>query len=344
MLLGKRRPFKDDRERGEWLQQTASLVGEGYPLKEALEIVGGYYSGPAGDAIKTMVQALRQGEPFSLSLDDFGYPKEVSNYLLMMERHGDFQEGLKTAAELCLIRHDLKEEARKVLQYPLFMFFGLIILVTFVLRTVIPQFEQFFSQTGAELPFISGFLFSFLRMIDLPLIIVFLLLLAAAGKVVGLTPVKVKIRLLSSLPFVRNYIRLLFTYLFVSQISPVLNNGLSLNECLLLIRKDSLFPVFRHEAGLIHAGLQNGTSFSDLLRSRALFEPQLASVAALGEKRGRTGDELERYSRFLKVRLTYSFSRLFQKLQPLLYGVIGLVMLLMFVSLMMPVFQLTELW
>ncbi|PYZ98610.1 hypothetical protein CR205_08520 [Alteribacter lacisalsi] len=343
-MFRRKHPFKNDRERGEWFKQIASLTGEGYPLREALDILRRYYTGATANMIDSLIVSLRQGHSFSVSLLRFGFPKEVSNYLNIMEKHGDFHAGLHTAAELCSTRHQIREEAGKVLRYPVLMFVCLLVLVTLVLHTIIPQFYQFFSQTGAELPFISRMLFSLLTIINLPASVIALLVLLLTIKAAKHAPLKVKLYLITGTPLIQSYARMIFTYFFVCQIAPMLNNGLSMNDSLQMIRRDSMFAVFQQEAAILHQGMQQGISLSEMITERPVFDPQLSTIVALGEERGCTAEELSRYSRFLKERITYRIGQLLFRLQPILYAVIGILLLIVFVSLMMPVFQLTNLW
>ncbi|RNA68946.1 competence type IV pilus assembly protein ComGB [Alteribacter keqinensis] len=344
MLKRKSGPFKNDLERGEWLKELAVLTKEGYPIKEGLIILERYYDSRTSEMIRAVSEALRQGEYFSDFLTEYGFSKEITNHLLMMEKYGNFHKGLMISADLCAAKYQLTQNAKKILQYPLTMLFALIVLVSVVLRSILPQFELFFLQMDQELPMITKFLFTLLQFFDLPLLITGCAILLTVLWLLKSWPPHRKIRILLCLPFIRTYTRSFLTYFLVTQLSPMLNSGLSLNQSLVMLSKDSQLLFYREEAKRIKHDIQKGELMSRVINTHFHYEEQLETVIALGEAKGRIGEELERYGSFLFTRITLKLEGAIRKVQPVLYIVIGLFVLVLFLSLMLPVFQMTTTW
>ncbi len=338
------KPFKSHYDKGDWLQQLEALVNEGYPLKESLHILAQYYKGKSREMILDLNEALLQGEGFAEQLGRYGFSKEVTNYLSIMEKHGDLQKGLQTTAALCFTKHDLIEKGKKLLQYPLIMLSSLILLVTIVLRSIVPQFEDFFFQLDQELPVMTKVLFASLSIIDLPFLVVIAIVVSIVFWKMKSLPSYKRIKIMMKVPILNSYGRRILTYLFVSQLAPMLENGMSLNKALKMMAADSQFPFYQYEAETIRSDIQRGLPFSEVVGERSWYEPQLVTVIALAEAKGKVGEELMRYGMFLFHRLTHQLQQLVQRLQPVLYIVVGGFVLLLFMSLMLPVFQMTDTW
>ncbi|WP_026689282.1 type II secretion system F family protein [Alteribacter aurantiacus] len=337
-------PFANELEKGEWLKELSTLIDGGYPIKEALVILEKYYDGKVKVMIQSITGSLRQGEYLSDTLVEYGFSREITSHLLMMEKYGDFSKGLTMAAELCKTKHNLREHMKRLLQYPMMMLFALIVLVSVVLRSVLPQFESFFTQMDQDLPLMTTILFRVLQMIDIPS-----LLILGACFAIGLWffkkwTIQKRLDFLLTIPILSYYVRALLTFFLVSQIYPLLNSGMSLHQCLLMIKQDSQLTFYQNEAERMRFIIQGGERFSTAVNTSGVYEKQLVTVIALGEAKGRIGEELERYSHFLFSRICFKFEKSIKRLQPMLYLVIGLFVLLLFLSLMLPVFQMTSTW
>ncbi|WP_416149448.1 type II secretion system F family protein [Salipaludibacillus sp. HK11] len=149
---------------------------------------------------------------------------------------------------------------------------------------------------------------------------------------------------LIKIPLIRNYLKHLLTYYFTSQLAPLLKNGLSLYDTLKMIEKDSLLTFFQFDAKDLSYGLREGDAFADLIKKRNYYLPQLSSIILLGERKGNLGAELDRFSNYLFQQMYEKVYRNIQLFQPVFLCLIGVFILVLFLSMMMPVFSMLDGW
>ncbi|MGJ9381824.1 competence type IV pilus assembly protein ComGB [Salipaludibacillus sp. CF4.18] len=339
-----KKAFRHDGERGDFLFQLSALLKEGYALSETIQLYTAFTAGSKKEWLEGLYGQLIVGESFSDQLLDASFSKELVSYLLFIERFGDFQKGLLQASVILKKRHDLKQKTKKILHYPCFLFMGFVMLGSLMIEGVLPRFQTFFETMDQELPLMTKVLLIFSEWVKIPLILVIALGIFLLIYWLRRKPLLEQVQTLLKVPLLNNYLRHLLTYYLTSQLAPMLKNGLSLHDALRMIEKDSYLDFFRFDAQAISFGLQAGESFPELIQKKNVYLDQLSSVIALGESKGRLGDELERFSTFLFQHMHEKMFRYIGYFQPIFLCVIGVMILFLFLSMMLPIFSILEGW
>ncbi|SER68082.1 competence type IV pilus assembly protein ComGB [Salipaludibacillus aurantiacus] len=339
-----KRLFRHDGSRSDFLHQLASLLEEGYTLSEAVQMYMGFTEGHKKKWISEIFEELNAGNPFAEQLTGGDFPKELVSYLSFNEKYGDLKQSFRQASDILKKRYELKVKLRKIIHYPLFLLMGLIIMGSVMIEGVLPQFNQFFKAMGQDLPWITRMMLGFSQWLRLPV-----LLAVFAGALFFFLwfkrkPVFEQVNLLLRFPYINVYLRYLLTYYFTSQVAPLLKNGFSLYDTLQAVEKDSLLLFFQTDAAALKEGLKAGNDLSELLRERKHYLPQLVSVIALGESKGKLGEELDRFSVYLFQRMYESIYRIMSVFQPAFLCVTGFFILILFLSMMLPVFSILDAW
>ncbi|PYZ94321.1 hypothetical protein CR194_01960 [Salipaludibacillus keqinensis] len=338
------RLFRDDRSRSDFLFQLSSLLKEGYTFSEALQLYIEFTEGKKRNWLETIYEDLLEGELFSEQLISGGYPKELISYLSFVERFGDFQEGLLQASVILNKRNELKQKIRKIVQYPLFLFLGLLVIGSVMIEGVLPQFEHFFQSMDQELPMITKGMLAFTRWFQLPIFLSSIFLITVSIFWFKRKPILEQVHLLLRVPLVKNYLRNLLTYYFTAQLAPLLKTGFSLYDTFKMIEKDSLLSFFQNDAQSLSYSLQEGESLTELIKKRKYYLPQLSSIIMLGERKGNLGAELDRFSTFLFEQMYEKTYRTIQLFQPVFFCIIGFFILVLFLSMMLPIFSMLDGW
>lgn len=336
--------FRNDSLRSDFLFQLSSLLEEGYSFSEAIQLYMEFIEGKKKKWVLSIYEELLEGECFSEQLLSGGFPKELISYLLFMERFGDFQQGLMQASIILKKRDDLKQKIRKLFHYPAFLFLGLLVISSVMVQGVLPQFEHFFDSMGQDLPLISQVMLTLASWFQLPLLFILLLLVIIMGVWFKRKPVFEQVDFLIKVPLINNYLKNLLTYYFTSQLAPLLKNGLSLYDTLKMIESDSLLSFFQNDAKDLSYGLQAGNPLTELIKKRDYYLPQLPAIILLGETKGNLGAELERFSNYLFQQMYEKMYRYIQLFQPVFLCLIGILIILLFLAMMMPIFSMLDGW
>ncbi|MBU9712239.1 competence type IV pilus assembly protein ComGB [Evansella tamaricis] len=341
--MGKR-VFRNNLARSDWLLQLHSLFDEGYSLSESLQLLMEFEKGKRKDWCRNLYLALEAGDDLAPQLSAGGFSKEVINIIHLSERYGDLKKGLMNGSSILKKKHELSHKGKKVLSYPLFLFVGLIIMGSILSEGVFPHFLAFFESVDQELPVMTKLVIVLLSIFKLPVLLVLLGIIFLVIIWFRRKSVYEQIHFCMKIPFIRPVMKTILTYYLASQLAPLLVNGFSLHRALVILQEDSQLPFFQIEATSIMQDLINGDLLSESIEKRTYFEGQLSSIIALGEAKGSIGKELEKYANFL---FRTTFDRIqhgMTVLQPMLIGLIGIVVMFLFLSMMLPIFHIVDGW
>ncbi|CAM3800083.1 competence type IV pilus assembly protein ComGB [Alkalicoccus chagannorensis] len=335
-------PFKHDGERGRFLIELGGLLEQGYELREAVLLQQTFYHGPAAAWLDDAYAELEKGELLSDQLVEAGFSGETVSFLRMMELFGSFYSSIQQAGRLLEQKYRQQRELRQVLYYPMFLILGAVVLAAAFTEGILPRFQQFYDALGTELPAVTRWMIFIVEWVRLP----FLLSAAALAVMIyfrmkNKSPAE-RYRLYFRLPLLHRYIRLLLTYYFTAQLSPLLQNGLTLQEALKAVQKEASLAFFRLEAEIYQQRLEQGEEFSDVLRTRNWYLEELPAVWEYGELRGDTGREIGTYSSYLFNKLKEQTSNAVNMIQPAAFLAAGAVVLVLFLSMMLPVFSMMQ--
>lgn len=345
-LINKRlqKLFRHDLERSEWLHQLETFLAEGYSLLEALKIIELYEPKRRKAWLNNIYNSLMNGELFSYQLTVAGYSRDMVSYILFAEKYGNLQLALKTCSDILRKRFELIQKSKAMLYYPIFLLTCLLIITVILGEGILPQYQLFFLTLNTELPFITKLVIHILSIFQLPIFFSFILFIFVFVFWFYKQSREKRITILLKIPLFRYFLKMYCTHYFVIQLSPLLNNDFSLYEALTILKNDSRVPFIQEEASFFLQQLKNGETFSNTVQMRNIYEQQLAVLIALGEAKGNLGKELERYSNFIFEKQYEQLRKLIAIAQPTIYASIGVIVIVLFLSMMMPIFQLMENW
>lgn len=324
------------------LSQLSKLVEKGYTLSQALSFIAFQLSAKQRSDIKACLTAMRQGNSLHSCLLKLNFHRDVLSYLYFAEQHGDLHFALKESSYMLSEKIKNKKRFQKLVQYPLLLL-GFILGILFILSTVLlPHFQSLYKTMGHEQsPFLLIFMSTMsyfphaLVGITGSLLLIGGLYLISTKK---LAPVE-KMNILMKVPFMKQFTRLFNSYFFAVHTSNLLKGGLSIYECLSLFQLQQHYPFFREEAKLFTTELAAGKALNQILQSRPYYQKDLAEVVIHGQKNGDLAEELYDYSLYMVERMEEWIFHILKYIQPITFAFIGIVILLMYMSVMMPMLE-----
>ena len=143
------------------LTQLSTYIKSGIPLADAIVILEEQTNKKnKKDLFKRISYELNTGANFSEALARQGnvFPKLLINMLKASELTGNLTETLDDMAAYYKTADSNRKQIISALTYPSVVLVVAIIVLTFLLIFVVPQFEGIFEQLGADLPGITVFL------------------------------------------------------------------------------------------------------------------------------------------------------------------------------------------
>jgi competence protein ComGB len=333
-------------EQGKFLKRTGDLLTKGYTFSEAIDflLVPGR-SGPK-KLKKRINQSFQKGESLSSIFDrHLNMPKQVSAQIYFAEHHGQVGETLIEAGNYLLKKNEEKQKFLRVIQYPVFLVLVAIMLMVLLRRILFPRFQALYSSLGYDqsdsmrvlLWFIESFPTYFFTCL-LILASVFPFLYFFKNKLFHVR----QIVFLTKFPLLSFFIKQGHTHFFAREFSFLLKNGVSITDALTIIEKQSYRPTLQYISKKLLKGLKEGRPLHECTSRLSLFQEEFSYVVDHGQKNGRLADELKLYSDICFGELEEKGNQLLKYIQPTIFAFVGLFIMAIYFSIMMPLFQMMQ--
>jgi general secretion pathway protein F len=326
-------------------QELLALVKAGLPLVEAIETLGQKEKRDEWRALLgRIVGVLRQGQPLSAALEQAPAvfsPLYVAT-VRAAEKTSDLGPALARYVAYQAQIEAIRKRAMNASIYPLILIAAGAIVALFLLLYVVPRFGKIYEERTADLPFFSQVLIAWGRAVEGHGVLV---LAALAGMVVTLALFlrQKKLRaalgdLLWRVPAFGERLKVYQLARLYRTTGMLLRGGMPLVAALGM-SAELLHPVLRERLATATRAITEGLGVAQSLDANGLATPVAIRMLVVGEQGGNMADMLESAASFHDdelARWVDWFTRLFEPLLMALIGLIGTIVVLMY----MPIFEL----
>jgi general secretion pathway protein F len=327
-------------------RQLAVLLDAGLPVDEALSVVQSAGGTGVMDQTASRTRALvREGAPLSEALlsAQSGYPPYVISALRAGEASRDLAAVLDTVATHLETRRAERAVLATALIYPAFVAVVALLVCAVLMVTVAPQLAAMFDATGRPLPALTAFM---LAATDWVIRNAVPLTLAAVAIVVGV-PLLLRrpaIRdrwhnALLSLPLAGRLMRqdaagqyLRTLALVIGSKQPVVEGVRNATDVLDITR-------FRDQSHAVTRAIEGGSPLSAALAHTSFVPPVALQLVEAGEKSARVAQMTERAALLVENSAANARKRLATLIDPLLMMLIGVFVLAVVLSVLLPIFD-----
>lgn len=327
------------------LKRLSSLLDKGYTLNEALNFI---YLNEHGSKRMDLLQCLNQlssGNSLRKALSQLHFHRDVISYLYFAEQHGDLEFSLRECSEILQKKITQFDKLTKLLRYPLFLLISVGIILTIVHFIISPQFEQLYQSMNIETSFFSVFLivvFSALKWLSLLAVAFSIGLVSYYFFVFRKKSVEERMMFLVKIPLIRRLFMILHSYFFSLQLSNLLKGGMSTLESLKVFQNQDLLPFFKVEGNHLISRLSEGEQLHTIIEERGFYEKELSLVILHGQANGQLSRELYTYSQLIIEKLEQSIIKIMTMIQPVIYAFVGIIVLFVYLSMLMPMYKMME--
>jgi competence protein ComGB len=330
------------KDQEEFLIRMGNLYDNGYPMLDALELMIIHYKKDMKRDLLQAINALQDGYSIHKVLETLQFHEDVLSVLFFSQKHGKLGLAFKTAGSMLERKRYYRNKLVVILRYPIFMVMLVFIMLIFVQTVLLPQFQLLFTQMNITLsPTMSMFL-TFLTQI--PLIVMlgmfvsFLLLPSYRFFVKDISPIR-KAALLMKIPLLNSFLSLHHSHYFTQQLSCLLGSGMTINDAVAVFEQQSYHPFFQEKAMEFRKRLVDGAKLEELVANERIFVEGLPVVVVHGQKNGKLAQELQDYSIILQGDIQEKAERVLSILQPSLFMGVGMFILMLYLAIFIPMFQ-----
>lgn len=261
------------------------------------------------------------------------------------ERTGMLAEVTKNLAEYFAKKNERKRQILSAMMYPIIVFVTAFVVVFFMLKYVIPMFEDIFQQNNTELPWMTKFLIFLSHLLRENGTLILLLFIVGIISFKLLKKVRAfmefQSKLILRIPLIGPYFKLVHMTRFVHMMSLILEAKVTFNEALEMTGKVLKFHPLNQGIMEANLGIRQGEKISLSFQKNKFFDKKLITLLTVAEETNQTEFIFQKLYQQYAADLEYKSKSISNLLNPILTLLIGLIVGLILISLYLPMFKLS---
>lgn len=337
----------NNKRKEELYMELSVLLRAGINLKECLSLIAENQKKPRLKAVyHEMVAALVSGKGFYEILRD---NREFSEYEYYSVQIGEETGTLSRIVEELGNFYERKNEQRRALvnalTYPLVILVTAVLVVVFMLRMVVPMFEDIFRQNNVDLPAVTKMVVSVSNLIRdygwgaILLGALLIVLWRSLAKKIWFK--RRRDLLLFGMPYVGPFVGAVYLAQFAQAVALLTTSKVPmLNSIRLVDRMIDFYPLNR-ALSKVEQGVLSGKSLYASMGGSKIFDNRMISLVRVAEETNRTEYIFERLNQQYATEVRQRSKMLSTLLEPLIIVLVGIFVGIILISMYLPMFRLS---
>ncbi len=331
-------------------RQLATMIEAGIPILEAMDALQEQVTHPY---FKSVIASIRDDIQLGsgLSASFAKHPAAFDPLYVNMVKVGETGGVLDTILERISFYLEktlkLKRKVKSALIYPAVVVSMAIIITVLLLVKVVPTFTGIYGSFNAELPGMTQVLIAVSNVMQRYILFViggvmlFFFLMARwyrtdAGKLI-------MDRATLNVPLFGPLIRKVAISRFSRTLATLLQSGVPILESLEIVGKSIGNRVLELVMDAVRASVREGESISAPLAKSGVFPPMVTRMISIGEKSGQLEKMLTKIAEFYDDQVDAMVAGLTSIIEPLIIGILGIVIGFIVIALFLPILNITQL-
>lgn len=320
------------RQQARWFSLMGDLLRVGFSLKQALTFSTTLM--PESTKIfEEIDMSMASGGSFSKSTRSF-ISQDIYYQLLLAERHGDLGQSITQIGQFLTISVKQKAKLKGLLQYPAILLSLLGILLAVLKIFIFPELSTWQNEQETQYN-----LFAFWPWVLLGILIG---VIGISGSIIyrWLKSSAVnRATLLCQLPLIGKIYREYYAYYLITNFALLLQNGMGVREICELFASFDKKSLLNQLGSQLDQVLMNGKPPIKIIHDYPYLPQELIVFMNKGETVEELGKQLTIFSSLIFSRLIKKIEQLLVLVQPILFGIIAVVIVMMYLSIMLPIYQ-----
>lgn len=330
-------------------RQLATMVDAGLPVDNALETLA---EQATSDVFKivlfSMLSEIRGGSRISEAIKKYPriFPDIYVSMVRAAEASGQLATILNQLAGYMESSARIKQKVKAAMTYPVIATCMIGSVAGILILVVVPQFAKMFEMVKGDLPlptvivlalsnFMRGHFFLFALMVTSG-IVGFVMIIRTKKGAFYFDAFKLKApvfgKLFSQVAVAR----------FSRTLSTLLSSGVPILDALDIVERAAGNAVIAQAVHESIASVSGGSSLAEVFEKKPVFPPMLIKMISVGEKTGQLDTLLEKIADFYDERVSAAIEGLTSMIEPLLIGVLGLVVGGIVIAIFFPMIKITQ--
>ena len=331
-------------------QQFLALVHAGLPILKSLDLLTQRVKNPRFQFLLTDIAArVKSGALLSEAFEAQGvFPKVYTASLYAGEKSGNLEEVIRRYIEYQRTIDTTKSKIKAAVTYPLILAVLLVVLVTYLLAVVVPQFALFYEGLGAKLPDMTILLIAVSRAIRSQLLTGILVLAAliigirvwSRSPKGGMTMDTLKLKL----PLIGDvWNKFAFSQLSRT-LSTLLSGGIPLVNALEIVADSTGNRLVTNAMRSAIVSVREGQSLSKSFEASPVVPDLAIEMVQVGESTGSLSEMLRHVADFYDEEVNNRLNQIFTYIEPVLLVILATIVAFVLIALYLPIFNLSSMY
>lgn len=329
------------------LTQLSTYIKSGIPLADSIKILEDQTkSKKKKDLFKRISYELNTGANFSEALARQGnvFPKLLINMLKASELTGNLTESLDDMAAYYKTADSNRKQIISALTYPSVVLVVSMIVLTFLLLFVVPQFVNIFDQLGAKLPGITKFLINVSIFVKNNII---KLVLALAAIIIiqivmykNIKQFRYAIQYIAMhIPVIKDVLIYNEVVMFTKTFSSLIKHDVFITDSIEMLGKITNNEIYKDIIKEAVTNLSTGAGLSRAFENKWAFPRIAYEMLVTGEKTGRLGPMMENVAIYYEEEQKNLVQRLKSLIEPVMIIVLAVIVGVILMAIFIPMFS-----
>lgn len=330
-----------------YITQLSTYLKAGIPIVDSIKILTNQSKKPTEKTIwKSVVYELTMGATLSDAMYRCGnvFPNLLINMIKTAEMTGDLPEVLDEQADYYKSTEKARKEMVNAMMYPIFVFIFAIIIVTYIMLYVVPQFVNIYDSIGADLPWItsalitlSNFLKEYIWLVLLIVAVIVIVFVLLYKKSVSF---KSNVQyLLMHFPVVGDIIIYNEMTMFSKTFATLINNNIFITDSMDILSRITTNEIYK---GIIFDAVESlsvGDPISTAFNDHWAFPDIAYQMIVTGERTGQLGTMMEKVAEYYQEEHTNSIARIKALVEPLMIIFLAVIVGGILLAVVIPMFS-----
>ena len=327
-------------------QQFLTLIHAGLPIIQALDLLIKRQRNPFFHSVLQNVRdRVRGGELLSDAFEaQKVFPKVYTTTLLAGEKSGNLEEVLGRYIAFQRLAVSFRKKLISSLVYPTLLVGVLIVMMTFLITFVVPQFANLYHTLGAELPPMTSFMLAIgvnakeysLYALAVLLVVGFFFWRWMKSETGSTQMDRIKMRM----PLIGDIWLKYQVAVFSRMLSTLLSGGLSLVPSLETAGESMQSRLMAHGIHSATRGVREGQTLARSLEDTEVFPEMSVEMIEVGESTGALPAMLNSIAEFFEEDVQNALATAMALIEPVILIVMGVVVVIVLIALYLPIFSL----
>ncbi|MCR8667516.1 type II secretion system F family protein [Aestuariibaculum sp. M13] len=328
--------------------ELSVLLNAGITLKEALELILSsqkkiYNKTLLSDILNDVISGQSLSETLSVKNQFSQYEyysikigEDTGTLALVSEQLGSFFAK----------KNEQKRNLISALSYPMIILTTAVLVVIFMLRFVVPMFQDIFRQQKVELPGITKFIIGVSDFMGdqgwylLVLIVLLFVLRSLFNKKKWFN--EFKGTLVLKIPFIGHFVKLIYLSQFTQAVSLLVASKVPLVNSIQLVKQMIMFYPLQEALGTVERNILKGESLSFSLKQHKLFDDKMVALVKVAEETNQTEFIFSRLNMQYNNQVQQQSKVLSTIMEPFIILIVGIFVGIILIAMYLPMFKLSS--